>query len=60
MRINKYKNYIGLCAHKGCFKLFKVKFECVAEKDRVKTVINEFWLCHDCVEKAFTPDLEEE
>lgn len=60
MIINKYKNYIGLCAHKGCFKPFKVKIELAAEKDGVKVINKRFWLCHDCTWKLFKPDLTEE
>lgn len=60
MRINAFKNYIGLCACKGCFKLFKVKIEFAAEKDGVKVINKRFWLCHDCIDKLFIPDLREE
>lgn len=60
MRINTFKNYIGLCACKGCFKPLKVEIEVKTEKDGVLVIKNKFWLCHDCIDKAFAPDIREE
>lgn len=60
MRLNTFKNYIGLCACKGCFKLIKVRVEIAAEKDGVKVINKKFWICHDCIGKIFAPDLSEE
>ena len=48
MRLNTFKNYIGLCACKGCFKRIGCKVEVEAEKDGVKKIINRFWVCQDC------------
>lgn len=56
MRINTYKNYIGLCACKGCYKRIKVKIEVKDDLgDGWGTVRTKqrFWLCHNCISKLF-------
>ncbi len=48
MRINKLKNYIGLCAIEGCRHKFKVLVE-VKSKTSDGRLINEhkFWVCNE-------------
>lgn len=53
MRINKFKNLIGLCACKGCFKPFKVKIEVKGEKEGVQVNKISFSICEECVFKLF-------
>lgn len=57
MRINKFKNFIGLCACEGCFKLMKAKAIVYAEKDGAIKTVTRFWVCHDCAWKICCPDL---
>ena len=49
MRINKFKNCIGLCACKGCFNFFDIKCEIELEKeDGTKVIGKKFSVCSDC------------
>ena len=61
MRLNTFKNYIGLCACKGCFNRLEVKIEVETENEAgVKVLKKRFWLCHDCTWKLLEPDLTED
>lgn len=60
MRIKKYKNIIGLCAVKGCRKLMKTQVEVKGQTEHNITIINSFYVCHDCAWKICCPDLQED
>lgn len=49
MRINKFKNLIGLCACKGCFKFYEVNVDIAAEReDGTQVIKRKFRLCQAC------------
>ena len=55
LRIRAGKNFIGLCAVKGCFKPMKVKIEVKEDSGEwglIKTK-QRFYICHDCIHKLF-------
>lgn len=52
MRINTFKNYIGLCACKGCFKKMTCCVEVAAEKAGVTVIHKRFYVCSDCTFKV--------
>lgn len=52
MRLNTFKNYIGLCACKGCFKRMSCCVEVAAEKAGVTVIHKRFYVCSDCTFKV--------
>ena len=61
MKINRLKNYIGLCACEGCFKFYEVNVEIIAEReDGTQVLKKNFSVCQDHAWKFLTPDIDAE